>query len=54
MFKPKHYRAKATEYGDLAKSSIGSNQSGDFQKLERDSRCSRIMNNCSQIIIKTP
>ena len=35
MFKPKHYRAKATEYGDLAKSSIGSNQSGDFQKLEQ-------------------
>jgi hypothetical protein len=25
MFKPRHYRAKATEYGDLAKSSIGSN-----------------------------
>jgi hypothetical protein len=35
MFKPKHYRAKATEYGNLAKSSIGSNQSGDFQKLEQ-------------------
>jgi len=35
MFKPTQYRAKAAEYGDLAKSSIGSNQSGDFQKLEQ-------------------
>jgi hypothetical protein len=35
MFKPTQYRAKATEYGDLAKSSIGSNQTGDFQKLEQ-------------------
>jgi len=35
MFKPTQYRAKATEYGNLAKSSIGSNQAGDFQKLEQ-------------------
>jgi hypothetical protein len=35
MFKPTQYRAKATEYGDLAKSSIGSNHSRDFQKLEQ-------------------
>jgi len=35
MFKPTQYRAKATEYGDLAKSSTGSNQSRDFQKLEQ-------------------
>ncbi len=35
MFKPKHYRAKATEYGNLAKSSIGSNQSRDFETLEQ-------------------
>jgi hypothetical protein len=35
MFRPTQYRAKATEYGALAKSSTGSGQSGDFQKLER-------------------
>ncbi len=35
MFRSTQYRAKATEYGALAKSSTGSNQSGDFQKLER-------------------
>jgi hypothetical protein len=35
MFKPTQYRAKAAEYGDLAKSSIGSGQSRDFQMLER-------------------
>jgi hypothetical protein len=35
MFKHTQYRAKATEYGDLAKSSIDSSQSGDFQKLEQ-------------------
>jgi hypothetical protein len=35
MFKHTQYRAKATEYGDLAKSSIGTNQSRDFQKLEQ-------------------
>jgi hypothetical protein len=35
MFKSTQYRVKATEYGDLAKSSTGSNQSRDFQKLEQ-------------------
>jgi len=35
MFTFKQYRAKAVEYGDLAKSSIGSKQKRDFQKLER-------------------
>jgi len=35
MFKPEQYRAKATEYGDLAKSSISPKQSVDFEKLER-------------------
>lgn len=34
MFRSRQYRAKATEYRDLAKSSIGSNQKRDFQKLE--------------------
>jgi len=34
MFTSRQYRAKATEYRDLAKSSIGSNQKRDFQKLE--------------------
>jgi len=35
MFRPTQYRAKATEFGDLAKSSTGSRQSRDFQKLEQ-------------------
>ncbi len=35
MFKPTQYRARATEYGDLARSSTGSSQSSDFQKLEQ-------------------
>ena len=35
MFKHTQYRAKATEYGDLAKSWINSDQSGDFEKLEQ-------------------
>jgi hypothetical protein len=35
MFTSKQYRAKATEYGDLAETSAGSNQRRDFQKLER-------------------
>jgi hypothetical protein len=35
MFTSKQYRAKATEYGDLAETSVGSNQRRDFQKLER-------------------
>jgi hypothetical protein len=34
MFTSKQYRAKAIEYGDLAKSSIGSSQKRDFRKLE--------------------
>jgi hypothetical protein len=35
MFRPTQYRARATEYGDLAKSSTGASQSRDFQKLEQ-------------------
>ena len=35
MFTSKQYRARAVEYGDLAKSSIGPNLRGEFQKLER-------------------
>jgi hypothetical protein len=35
MFTPKQYRAKAVEYGDLAKSSIGSTEKHEFEKLER-------------------
>ena len=35
MFQPTQYRAKATEYGDLAKSSADSSQSRDFRKLEQ-------------------
>jgi hypothetical protein len=35
MFTSKQYRARATEYGDLAETSAGSNQRRDFQKLER-------------------
>ena len=34
MFKPGQYRAKAVEYGDLAKTSTDSKQRRDFQKLE--------------------
>ena len=34
MFKARQYRAKAAEYGDLAKSSTGSKQRRDLQKLE--------------------
>jgi hypothetical protein len=35
VFKSKQYRAKATEYGDLAETAAGSNQRRDFQKLAR-------------------
>jgi hypothetical protein len=35
MFKPGEYRAKASEYGELANTSTESEQRGDFQKLER-------------------
>ena len=35
MFKSGQYRAIATEYGGLAKSSIGSKQRRNLQKLER-------------------
>jgi hypothetical protein len=35
MFKPAQYRAKASEYGELANTSTGSEQKRDFQKLER-------------------
>jgi hypothetical protein len=35
MFRSKQYCAKAVEYGEVAKSSIGSNQRRDFQKLEQ-------------------
>jgi hypothetical protein len=34
MFKPRQYRARAVEYGDLAKTSTDSKQRRDFQKLE--------------------
>lgn len=34
MFKSRQYRAKAAEYGDLAKSSTDSKQRSDLQKLE--------------------
>jgi hypothetical protein len=35
MFKPAQYRAKASEYGELASTSTGSEQKRDFQKLEQ-------------------
>ena len=35
MFKHTQYRAKATEYGDLARTSTGADQRRDFQKLEQ-------------------
>jgi hypothetical protein len=35
MFRPMEYRAKAVESGNLAKTSIGSSQRRDFQKLEQ-------------------
>jgi hypothetical protein len=35
MFKPAQYRAKASEYGELANTSTGSEQKRDFQKLEQ-------------------
>ncbi len=34
MFKHTQYRAKASEYGDLARTSSGPEQRRDFQKLE--------------------
>ena len=34
MFKPRQYRAKAVEYGNLAKASTDSKQRRNFQKLE--------------------
>jgi hypothetical protein len=52
MFTSKQYRAKATEYGDLAETSAGSNQAAIFKSLSADSRRSRTMSNCSQITIK--
>jgi hypothetical protein len=35
MFKSQQYRAKATEYGELVKTSISPEESREFQKLER-------------------
>ena len=35
MFTPEQYRAKAVEYGELAKTSTGPNQRREFQKLEQ-------------------
>jgi hypothetical protein len=35
MFKPAQYRARASEYGELANTSTGSEQKRDFQKLEQ-------------------
>jgi hypothetical protein len=35
MFKSQHYRAKATEFGELVKTSTGPEESREFQKLER-------------------
>jgi hypothetical protein len=35
MFKHTQYRAKASEYGDLARTSSGPEQRRDFQKLEQ-------------------
>ena len=34
MFKSQQYRAKAAEYGELVKSSGGSDESRNFQKLQ--------------------
>ena len=34
MFRPQQYRAKAAEYGELVKSSGGSNESRNFQDLQ--------------------
>jgi hypothetical protein len=35
MFTPEQYRAKALEYGELAKTSIGPDQLREFQDLEK-------------------
>ena len=35
MFKSQQYRAKATEYGELVKTSTSPEESREFQKLER-------------------
>jgi hypothetical protein len=35
MFTSKQYLAKAVEYGDLAKTPVGSNHKRDFQELEQ-------------------
>ena len=35
MFKPAQFRARASEYGELANTSTGSEQKRDFQKLEK-------------------
>ena len=52
MFTSKQYRAKATEYGDLAENRPVQTSAAIFKSLSADSRRSRTMSNCSQIIIK--
>jgi hypothetical protein len=35
MFTPEHYRAKAVEYGELAKTANGLDEAREFQRRER-------------------
>jgi hypothetical protein len=35
MFTPEHYRAKAVEYGELAKTANGPDEAREFQRRER-------------------
>jgi hypothetical protein len=36
MFTPEHYRAKAAEYGELAKTANGPDEAREFQRHERN------------------
>jgi hypothetical protein len=36
MFTPEHYRAKAAEYGELAKTTTGPDEAREFQRHERN------------------
>ena len=51
LFTSKQYLAKAVEYGDLAKTSVGSAKRQESKRSRVDTRCSQslpIMMNCSK------
>jgi hypothetical protein len=54
MFKSQQYRVKATECGELVKSSTGAEESRKFQDLENASSRRRITSEASQMLITMP